>query len=189
MTTLSDENQKLILNGKYLLVRDKLLQQFYEDKELFRMIYVFVKASGGGLADAKDVFQDAIVLLDRNLRTGKYEGKSSLRTYFTSIAKWRWVALRRSKGRNTVELELELYDTGVVDPELEYLDEERKAVLNQVISQMNERCQRMLNLYKLSHSMEEIAAQLGFANAEVAKNEVYKCRQKLKEYLQKLPEF
>ena len=41
----------------------------------------------------------------------------------------------------------------------------------------------LLNLYKLSYSMDEIAQNIGLSSPEMAKKEVYRCRERLRNQL------
>ena len=82
--------------------RDKALQQLYNNDMLKKTILGYVTKQGGHLPDAEDVFQDTLVLFDRQIREGNFKGQSSLTTYFTGIAKWRWYSIRR-KFRALVE--------------------------------------------------------------------------------------
>jgi RNA polymerase sigma factor (sigma-70 family) len=134
------------------------------------------------LQDAKDVFQETLIRFDQNLREGRFEGRSSLSTYFVAIAKWHWVSLARKANKTTVlePSDLEGADAGV---EQGYLAEEQKKLLESAMAQTGERCKQLLKLYQLDYNMEEIAQHLGYNNADVAKKEAYRCRARLREVL------
>ena len=55
-------------------------------------------------------------------------------------------------------------------------EEEQLQVLEQVISKVSEKCQKIFNLfYFQKKSMQEIADLLGFSNLNSAKTQKYKC--------------
>ena len=65
--------------------------------------------------------------------------------------------------------------------------EERRVMLEQLIAQLGERCQKLLSWFKLSYSMREIQQQMGYSSEQVAANEVHACRTKLKKIVLQNP--
>ena len=168
--------------------RDAALKSFFQDKALRTIVVQYALANGGSEHDGKDLFQDTVVLFDRNIRADKFNGQSSLRTYFVSIAKWHWVNLRRKKHNYHEELPQNIQWNTEDGPEILYLEEERKTILDRALATVGGRCVGLLNLYKLSYSMDEIAQNMGLSSADMAKKEVYRCRERLRNYLQSQPE-
>ena len=166
--------------------REEALRHMYLLPGLRETVMRFVLDNGGNRSDAQDVFQEALVLFDRNLREGRFEGKSALATYFVAIAKWRWVTLRRQQGRYQ-ELSPAQYDGEVESVEAETLRSEQRELLTEAMSQIGERCRELLRLYQLDYAMEEIATKMGYSGADVAKKEAYRCRLRLREHLENHP--
>lgn len=166
--------------------REKALRQMYLRPGLRETVIRFVLDNGGSRTDAQDVFQETFVLFDRNLREGRFEGKSTLATYFVAIAKWHWVTLRRQQGRYQ-ELSPTQYDGEVESPEAETLRAEHKELLAEAMGHIGERCRELLRLYQLEYSMEEIAQQMNYSGADTAKKEAYRCRMRLREHLENHP--
>lgn len=166
--------------------RENALRRFYLLPGLREAVTRLVLDNGGSRTDAQDMFQEAFVLFDRNIREGRFEGKSSLATYFVAIAKWRWVTVRRQQGRYQ-ELSPAQYDGEVESPETETLRTEHSELLATAMGQIGERCRELLRLYQLDYAMEEIAQKMGYAGADVAKKEAYRCRMRLREHLENHP--
>lgn len=167
--------------------RDHALKQFFrQHRDLRGQIINYVASHGGNEQDGEDVFQDAVVLFDRNIRSGRFEGKSTLATFFFSIAKFHWIGKRR-RARKTEELPERRENDGVQEPDLHYIHEEKKSILDKALEQIGEKCQELLSLYKLDYSMEEIAEAMGISSAAMAKKDAYRCRMKLREYLTQRP--
>jgi len=162
--------------------RNLALQQLFSDQQLRRSIINHVMKHGGNEQDGEDVFQDAIILLDRNIREKRFEGKSSLRTYLFGIAKWRWVSLRR-KYNGDVELEPRHQDGQEESPEVRLIAAERRTLINQVLEKMGDKCRDLLKYYRLSYSMQEIADLLSISSAQQAKRDAYRCRKRFREYV------
>ena len=72
-------------------------------------------------------------------------------------------------------------------PEVTLVTEERKTVLNRLLQELGERCQQILELWKLSYSMEEIAVSLGFSSSDMARKAKYRCHVSLLEIIRKNP--
>lgn len=163
--------------------REAALQAVYQKPGLRETVIRIVLDQGGSRDDAMDVFQETVVLFDRNLRMGRFEGRSALSTYFVGIARWTWQSQRRKQGRTT-ELQATHYDEHVESPEAEVLRAEHRSWLEAVLGRIGERCRELLRLYQLDYSMEEITAAMQYANADVAKKEAYRCRMRFRELLE-----
>ncbi|MBK6931948.1 MAG: sigma-70 family RNA polymerase sigma factor [Saprospirales bacterium] len=168
--------------------REEALKRIYLLPGLRETVIRHVLEHGGSRQDAQDIFQETLVLFDRNLREGRFEGKSALRTYFVAIAKWRWVTVRRQHGRYT-NLAPAQYDAEVDSPEAETIRSEYRELFQEALGQIGERCRELLQLYQLEYSMEEIAQRMQYGNADVAKKEAYRCRMRFRELLENNPEF
>ncbi|TNE66562.1 MAG: sigma-70 family RNA polymerase sigma factor [Bacteroidetes bacterium] len=168
--------------------REEALKRIYLLPGLREAVIRHVLENGGSRQDAQDIFQEALVLLDRNLRENRFEGKSTLSTYFVAIAKWRWVTVRRQQGRYT-DISPTHYDETVDSPEAETIRHEYRELFQEALGQIGERCRQLLQLYQLDHSMEEIADLMQYSNADVAKKEAYRCRMRFRELLENNPYF
>lgn len=170
-------------------VRDRTLEEIYKDDKLRKTVSAHVLHNGGTPEDAEDVFQDTVVLFDRQIREEKFQGQSTWATYFVGIAKWRWVSLRRKFGRDSFELKIEYHDSPVESVETRVIEGEKRVVIDAVLSKLGTRCHQVLTYYKLSHSMEEIAELMGLSSPEMAKKVAYECRKKFKEVVLNDPEY
>lgn len=168
--------------------REDALKRIYLLPGLRESVFRYILEHGGSRQDAQDIFQESIVLLDRNLREGRFEGKSALSTYFVAIAKWRWVTVQRQQGRYT-ELAPAHYDAEVDSPEADTIRSEYRELFLEALAQIGDRCRELLQLYQLEYSMEEIANKMQYGSADVAKKEAYRCRMRFRELLENHPQF
>ena len=67
------------------------------------------------------------------------------------------------------------------------LANEQKNVIQQLLGRLGDKCQKILELWKLSYSMEEIATQVGLKDAGVARRQRYNCYQKLLKIVEQEP--
>ncbi|MGL5890359.1 MAG: RNA polymerase sigma factor [Bacteroidia bacterium] len=146
----------------------------------FAMIRYFVTHNSGREEDAHDIFQDALVILYEQLREGKFEQRSSLKTWLYAVCRNRWLKQLQKNGRF-----VNVTDFEPVEPlELQNENENRDAqhtLLKDALTRMGGPCRKLLLLYYyFRKSMEEIAAEMNYSGADSAKNQKYKCLQRLR---------
>ncbi len=174
------------------LERKAALGSFFKREKLWNTVIQQVIKLGGSAGEAEDVFQEAVIIFDRNIRAGKFKGQSNLDTYFVGIAKWYWIAQRRKKGKET-ELNPEFHDSQLDSHEHLVFEKDRKNLLNQALKQLGDRCRLILKLWAQNFSMKEIAFQVDFFKNDQpdeirAKKEAYRCRKRLSEFVKSQPQ-
>lgn len=169
------------------LSRREALSFFFKNPALMSWVVRYVHIQGGSTQDAKDVFEEAFIIFERQLRTGNFRGESSLVTWFHGIARWQWVIHRR-KQRPFADIDDIEAPSDVENPEKLYISEERRVILERLLAQVGERCQKLLAYFQLNYSMREIQSLVGYASPQVAANEVGSCREKLKKIAQQQPD-
>lgn len=168
--------------------RNDAMRYIFKNLEWRSMVVQYVQHKGGNEPDGEDVFQEAIILFDRNLRQGKFKGGSSLKTYFYGIVKWYWLGQIRKK--RTLEELASLGEPGQDEGvEARVINTEKAEYLQKALDQIGKRCKTILNLYGRRYSMDEIAAELGLAHGKVAKKAAYRCRMKLSAFFDRHPEW
>lgn len=168
--------------------RRQALQHFFQNPRLMKWVLKYVQVQGGSEQDGKDVFEESFILFERQIRTGHFRGESSLETYFHGIARWQWVAFRRKKRPDTdMEKQPEM-PSEEHSPEKILISEERRIILSNLMTQVGERCQKLIGLFQLNYSMREIREMQGYSSDQVAANEVHSCREKLKKAIQQRPD-
>ncbi len=169
--------------------RKTALRYLFEDASLRRRTIAHVRKYGGNRQDGEDVFQEAIIVLDRKLRLGDFRGEGSMEAYFMGIVRWQWFNEQQRAGRKNTSLTDNTPETlPADDPELDYLLTERRELLEKLLHQLADKCRNLLKFYQLGFSMEEIAQRMGFANSGVAKKEAFLCRKRFRALLEKHPE-
>ena len=164
--------------------RDTMLKAIYLNKELKGYVIGFVRNNGGNHQDGLDIFQDAIILLDRRVREGGFNGSGSINGYLQGIARRLWLRKRSQWNEKTEELNEENQKEDIEDsPEIKMIAAEKLQAIEDILEKLGEKCQKLLRLYKLEQSMDEIAQAMGFSGKDVAKNEAYRCRQKFRSFV------
>ncbi len=158
-------------------------------KANFGKVRRYVLKNSGDQAQAKDVYQEAFVILWRNIRNDKFtvSTTSSIEGYLFQIAKHKWLDhLRSVRYKNTTFINREPeFDQA----EIEENEEKNKKIkiIMESMGQLGERCQRLLKLFYFERkSFREIAAITGLDEAS-ARNAKYRCQEQLKRITQTIP--
>lgn len=176
------------LNEKQLLTaiqaggsqRQRAIAQIYSDRQLKNKVVSFVRNNSGIEQDGVDMFHEGIIVLDRNIRNGKFREEGSIKGYLFSTCKLLWMnQIRKNTRVSYTDDAFKLDETVHETPESLSLRKEQATVLRKLLATLGEKCQKVLELWKLSYSMEEIAERVGLQNATIARKQKYRCYQSL----------
>lgn len=152
----------------------------------FPMIRSMIFKNSGSIDDARDIFQDAIIVLFQNSSREKFELNVGTCTYLYSIARNKWLKHIRDHGKKTgLDGTDELADENMLVDDDE--QKQRQRLLIKHLGNMGEKCQNIVKLYFEGIPGEQIAKDLGFSSYEyyrVAKN---RCIESLKKLIQSDP--
>ncbi len=155
-------------------------------EEIYRHNYNLIQAlivnNSGTAEDARDVFQEAMVVLFEKARSGNFELNCQIRTYLYSVSRRLWLKKLQQNHRYATDLE-NTGDEVPVESDLgihEQKEQEYK-LMDEAIGTLGEPCKSLLEaFYFKKKSMQEIAESFGYTNAENAKTQKYKCLTRLK---------
>ena len=175
----AESNEKALLQG---LARSekKAIEIIY--RENYNMVQSLIINNSGSTDDAKDIFQETMIVLYEKVRSGTFELNCLIKTYVYSVSRRLWLKRLQQMNRYVPAIE-NLQDTVPVDEDLE--ENERISseflAMEKAIGSLGEPCKSLLEAYYLEKkSMQEIALFFGYTNAENAKNQKYKCLVRLK---------
>ncbi|PZP49056.1 MAG: RNA polymerase subunit sigma-70 [Pseudopedobacter saltans] len=177
MSGLSDND--LIIG---LLNNDrKSIEQIYKDN--FGQIRAYVMNNNGDLDEAKDIFQEALILLFEKAKNGDFKLSSKLGTYLYSLSRNIWLKkLTRSRGKEISTSEFTQDDS--FDRQSEESLEERDlqfSIMEDAMNKLGEPCKALLeSFYVQKMDMKSITEVFGYTNADNAKTQKYKCLMRLK---------
>jgi RNA polymerase sigma factor (sigma-70 family) len=158
---------------------NKILEYLYN--EYFGLVYDVVSQNNGNEDDARDVLQEAIVLIYRKIKNESLELNSSFKTYFYSVARNIWA--HELRHRNTEIHHIMKYtreDSGVTeshDPDHE--QQQRYRLYQEHFRKLGKECRRVLRMFLNNCSMEHIAQQMGYKSKKFVKKKKYKCKEQL----------
>ena len=138
--------------------------------------------NNGTADDAKDIFQEAMIVLYEKARSGTFELSCQIKTMFIpypgdcGLKDYNRPTGYSGDIGNTeamVQVEDDIEDHARRDAEFEMME---KAILS-----LGEPCKSLLEAFYLQKkNMQEIAVNFGYTNAENAKTQKYKCLMRLK---------
>lgn len=154
--------------------REKAFKKLYS---LYPKIEALVLSKGGTKQDASDVFQEALIILNRNLEKSDFQLISSFYTYLYAVSRFVWKDAQKKFSKQ------ELHNLN--DTEVEYfhsvLEEKKYQCAERAFLELGERCRQLLQLfYHKAMSFKEIAKVMQFKSEKNAKNQKYKCLTKAK---------
>lgn len=172
------ENQRII-DG--ILSGDQKVFNSLHESELPKVIRLIERYSGC-IDVAQDVFQDAIVILVEKIYAKKLDLICSVKTYLYSICKYLWLdELRQNKKEKQM---IEFYDEEFQTDDISvcfYNTPDIYENVNSAIDTLGEPCKQLLEcFYYKNMNWDEIASLLGYATSASARNQKYKCLERVR---------
>lgn len=174
----------------------ELISLLKEDSEALSIVYKrhksycinFMKSMYNDYDEIKDIFQDAVIVFYENLNTDGFTLTCSMQTYLNSIC------------RNQILKRINFskrYDVKTADDKSEFLENitdwfddgmdvynERVNVMKDILKEMKETSSKcydiLVRFFYQNQTMDKIAADLDYTNADNAKNQKYRCQEKLR---------
>jgi RNA polymerase sigma factor (sigma-70 family) len=144
-------------------------------KKYYRMMTKLVISNSGTEEEARDIYQDALIVFWEKAKKGDLVMTSKISTFIYSICLnlWRKELDRKSRFSNEEKEEFEFNDIE---------KHERIKVIHDCLDELGETCKKILMYYYFDGlSMTDIAEKLGYANTDTAKTKKYKCKKRLDE--------
>ncbi len=165
---------------------ERALSQLY--RLHWPMVSHFVLLNSGSEDDARDVYQEGIMVFYEKVRAGSLELSCQIKTYLYAVCRRLWLKRLTSKSRlhGVRLLDEDDYDarlsTGAEDDLHDAEERDRRfATLAEALQHLGEPCRSLLEgFYLLEKSMLDLTAEHGYTNADTAKTQKYKCLTRLK---------
>lgn len=144
-----------------------------------------IRRNGGTTEDADDIFMDALEVIYRKVKTDALELTCAFYTYLFEICKRLWLKkLRRKKFQSGVTIDEWPVSTMSEEPKIEMGKTERYQLYQEKFKQLQEDCQRILDLHLIQKKpMNEIARIMGHASAGYTRKRKHVCKERLKEMI------
>ncbi len=153
------------------------LQYLYN--KYYKMMVNMIVKNNGTEEEAKDIFQDALIVLWQKIISEQLVLTSKISTYLYSICQNLW--------RKELERKKKIINEEVDENKVSFTpsnESEKNEIINKCLNLLGDTCRKILMYYYYDGmSMQNIAIKLGFANADTAKTKKYKCKIELDELI------
>ncbi|MDR0792244.1 MAG: sigma-70 family RNA polymerase sigma factor [Chitinophagaceae bacterium] len=174
-------NEQLLLRG--LAANDtKAAETIY--KQNFNTIQTLIVNNNGTYDDARDIFQEAMIILYEKAKLSDFVLMSKIGTYLYSVCKRLWLKRLQHQSKYYVHSLNESVEEMVpVEEDIELMERKNVefSIMERALSSLGEPCKSLLEAYYLQKKdMLAITEMFGYTNADNAKNQKYKCLLRLK---------
>ena len=154
------------------------LANLYRDN--YKMVSHFILSNNGSESDAKEVYQEAVIIFYEKVKTGLLVLNCRISTFLYSISRRLW--LRKLAEQKPFSGKIEEFEEFIVieqEPE-EYTEANFESMASSM-EMLGQPCRGIVEDYYLyNKSMQQISEKYGYTNADNAKNQKYKCLNRLK---------
>lgn len=179
--------EKEIING-IIAENDDVLLYIY--KNSYRPVRHLITTNSGNEEDARDIFQEALVILFKKLKSNNLRLYCSVSTFIYSIARLLWLKELKIRGKEV---------SGYNDYD-NYVDEnsniikvyeynERLSFYRRIFEQLSEDCKKILQMVMKSFTIQEITKIMGYSSEQHTKNRRYRCKKALVNRIMQNPEY
>lgn len=162
------------LLGNNTFVINKLYEKYYPK------IKGMVTANSGNADDAWDVFQNAMATIYKRAKSPDFVLTSPFYYFLYKVCWHIWMrelARRKKRPKVTIEDDNGFIDDVNIDDVIHQM--ERYALYKEKFAQLSEKCQQIIELKLQRIKMKEIAQTMNYNGASTAKQQHYKCKQRL----------
>jgi RNA polymerase sigma factor (sigma-70 family) len=156
------------------------LRELY--KTHYPMIFNLICSNNGTEQEAKDVYQETIIAFYERAQQPDFVLTCKIKTYLYAVARRLWLKRLWEKKRFEGKIEEKESFHGIEDEIIDF--EEREIAfhnMKEALGNLGEPCRSILeDFYIRDLNMEDIRVKFGYTNADNAKNQKYKCLQRLK---------
>lgn len=156
----------------------RILQHVYDTQ--FPIIESYIIHNQGTRDQAKDVFQEAMIVVYKRVRSGKLELSCKFGTYLYAICKNIWIQERKKyllRSEKLRQQPLMVNDPGPADDPL--LQSHLSELFNKHFGELSEDCQKILSMFFNNFNVEEIRTAMNYKDVHHAADRKYRCKKSL----------
>lgn len=171
---MAGKNDQILIEG-IRKQNEKVIAEVYN--RFFPSVRQFVYRNNGSLEDARDIFNDAIMVILQKARDNTLSLKCSLKTYIYAVSRNLW--LKKIKAEkieliNYEEIEETMHSADITEEE--FYNVNRAHLLYQKhLVRMSPTCQELLASFLDGKSFKEITEEMGFESEGYARKRKYRC--------------
>jgi len=167
---------------------DKILHQIYQEN--YHSVRNFIMENSGDNQDAKDIFQEGLVIIFRKVTSEELTLNCSFKTYIFSVCRLLWLKeLEKRKSEKMEQKDLKGYLDLQSDLNFDDVEQEKYSLYQKHLSFMNPDCQKILTFYYDGVSIRDITKIMGFTSESYTKKKKFKCKEKLIKQIKNDPDY
>ena len=146
----------------------------------FPIIEGYVIHNQGTSEHAKDVFQDAMMVVYNRTKSGELILTCKFGTYLYAVCKNIWMQERKKNLLHAEKLRQQpmvVHDPGPADDPL--LQKHLTQVFNKHFDELSKDCQKILSMYFNNFTVEDIRAAMNYKDLHHAADRKYRCKKSL----------
>lgn len=151
-------------------------------RENYSVIKTFIINNNGYPDDARDIFQEAMIVLFEKAKASSFILSCQLQTYLYSVCRRLWLKRLQKQNRFNTSIE-SAHEIVAIEDDIEWHEKKDTdfAMMENALQKIGEPCKSLLEAFYIEKkSMAEIADLFAYTNAENAKTQKYKCLVRLK---------
>jgi RNA polymerase sigma factor (sigma-70 family) len=144
----------------------------YIYRTYYPLIRKLILRNSGTEDDAIDIFQDSLLIFNKNLKKGIFREESSIKTYLFGICKNLWLKeIQKKKRAQMIPID-DVQGDDIVD--LSYLTNIERVTL--LMNRLQDDCKRILvEFYYHNRSMAELKDLFQLSSIQATKNKKWRC--------------
>lgn len=168
-----------------------------QDKDILKAIYYtyfptikrLVMDHHGSEQDAKDVFQEGLIIIYRKSKEGNLNISSTFKTYIYAICRFIWIKELSITKENSVRLTGYLEYENIPDINFDEYKKHRQYELYQKhFKRLGKSCRKILKLFLKNVPLVEIAKKIG-TSPEFIRKKKFNCKEQLINYIKNDPDY
>ena len=167
---------------------NKILKIIY--KEHFLLIKSFILKNSGTIDDARDVFQEAIIVIYRYTKKDNFKINCSFETFLYSICRTIWLNNLRNKKIRTNKLDdIREYITFSASDDEQIEESAEYKLYQKHFQKLGDECKKLLQLFYDKVPYKEIAKRMNYKSIGLVKKKKFKCKEFLLKSIREDPEY
>lgn len=152
------------------------------------MIRLLIYKAGGTPEDAKDIFQDGLIIMIEKIDSNDFVLTCKFKTFLYSVCRNLWLSVLEKRRAAANYLNRKLDEEITIDFAEEYDNKVYQDLILNIYESLDPVCQQILKLYWEEYSPKEIAEKLGYTYGYVRKKKS-ECQQEFINKLQNHPDY
>ena len=165
---------------------EQVLQYVY--RECYPPLSRFVQSNSGTDFDARDVFQETIMILYDKIASDRYATERGFMPYLFGVGRFVWLKRLKKISADPVTYgrDVERID----ETTLQNAEREQRMwrIYQSSLKQLGDACRKLLSEVVAGRSMRIIAEKMGYTE-NYARQKNFRCKQQLKEIIRQHPDY